>query len=784
MARPNDPLLALQWYIDGSGYPVPRADLNVKPVWADYSGAGITIGIYDSLVERAHPDLAANYDDSFRLEGLVYDSTASAHGTHVAGVIAGVANDIGVTGIAFGAHVTSLPVIFSSSIAMAWLMQAMPEAWRFDVVNMSYGGNTAFDAYLGPDGWAELQPGYTKAAEEGRDGLGTVLVAAAGNLRGGFTDANLSYFQTERHLVVMGAVGTEGFVAEYSSEGANLLASAPSSDGFMEPGVTTTDRSGIEGRNDGTNPPYDPVDWDYTTRFGGTSAAAPMAAAISALMLEANPGLGWRDVRTILALSARHTGSAIGAAPENYEHTAWTENGATTVNGGGMHFSNDYGFGLIDALAAVRLAESWQGQRTSANEASRSAAYAGDPLPIPSTGIPFAFTLHLDPGVMAETVTLHIDIAHDTARELDIRLVSPRGTESILFHRQGEPAGIGGQPARFRPWTFVSNAFMGENTAGDWQVVITDTFGGRAGTVLGATLTAYGSPRTADTTWFYTNEFGALAGMADRDTIRDTAGTDTINAAAVTAGSDIRLRPGAHSTINGHTVRNAVGTTIEHAIGGDGADIIRGNAADNRLQGGRGDDTLLGGQGRDTLEGGVGNDSLAGGPGADLLLGGAGDDFYRVENFTDQVIDTSGADTIAASVTYTLPAGVEALFLQGSAGLHGWGNAGDNLIVGSTGADSLRGGMGDDTLDGGAGADSLTGGTGEDRFILHAGLADGDQIEDFHGGHDRLVLDGFGADAMLVRLDATDWLASGSGGSAVIRFASGVAIDVGDYAFV
>ena len=824
-AEPTDPLLALQWYIDGSAYAVPRVDLNVRPVWQDYTGHGIRVGIYDSLVERDHADLAANYDDSFWIDGLIYDSTASAHGTTVAGVIAAVANDIGVVGIAYGAHITSVPIIFSNSVGMMWLMEAMPEAWRFDVVNMSYGGATAFDPYLGREGWAPIGAGYTLAAEQGRGGLGTILVAASGNLRDSFTDSNLSYFQTDRHTVVMGAVGIEGFVAEYSSPGANLLATAPSSDGFMDPGVTTTDRSGIEGKNDGTNPSYEPVGLDYTTHFGGTSATAPMASAIAALMLEANPDLGWRDVRDIFAIAARHTGSDIGAAPTFEEKTGWTMNGATNVNGGGYHFSNNYGFGLIDALAAVRLAETWQHQRVSANEASRTASFTG-PLALPNLDTPLDLVLHLGGGVVAETITLYLDITHGGARELQIRLVSPSGTVSLLFDHKGEPANINGQTTPFRPWTFMSNAFMGENTAGDWHLIISDSFGGKSGVLQAATLSAYGNARTADTEYFYTNEYAALAGVSHATVIRDPAGIDTINAAAVTSASIIRLEPGARSVINGHPVRIAATATIENAIGGDGADRIAGNMAanrlegwrgddllagrdgndtleggagadtllgeqgDDRLDGGAGDDSLAGGAGADTLLGGAGADTLAGGGGADSLLGGAGDDLYRIENFTDLVQEAAGEgeDTISASVGYTLPINVETLLLQGPAGLYGWGNAGDNRIVGAAGNDSLRGGQGNDTLDGGPGADSLTGGTGNDRFVFHAGAADGDRIEDFRGmlagGHDFLAFEGFGPGASFSQLGPADWqIAAPGGASALLHFANAPAIAPGDYGF-
>ena len=70
------------------------------------------------------------------------------------------------------------------------------------------------------------------------------------------------------------------------------------------------------------------------------------------------------------AYSARHVGSAIGSGHfVGIELYDWSFNHANNWNGGGLHFSNDYGFGLVDALAAVRLAETWTQTSTSANEA-------------------------------------------------------------------------------------------------------------------------------------------------------------------------------------------------------------------------------------------------------------------------------------------------------------------------------------------------------------------------------------------------------------------------------
>ena len=85
--------------------------------------------------------------------------------------------------------------------------------------------------------------------------------------------------------------------------------------------ITTTDQVGANGLNDVTPDANsaEPADYsvdpaDFTNRMNGTSAATPMVTGIVALMLEANPDLGWRDVQNILANTAFHTGSDIGSA--------------------------------------------------------------------------------------------------------------------------------------------------------------------------------------------------------------------------------------------------------------------------------------------------------------------------------------------------------------------------------------------------------------------------------------------------------------------------------------
>jgi len=117
---------------------------------------------------------------------------------------------------------------------------------------------------------------------------------------------------------------------------------------------------------------------------------------------------------------------------------------------------------------------------------------------------------------------------------------------------------------------------------------------------------------------------------------------------------------------------------------------------------------------------------LIGGLGNDVMKGGAGNDTYYVDSTGDTITDTSGTDTVFASISYTLGTKLENLTLTGTDALTGIGNTDKNTLVGNAG---------NNVLDGLGGTDSLTGGAGADVFRFSTrpnfGASTADHITDF-----------------------------------------------------
>jgi subtilisin-like proprotein convertase family protein len=670
-ALPPDPGLGGQWHLRNPG----GVDADVTRVWADYTGRGIRVGIVDDGFDLGHPDLAAVFGsggwDARGNDAIPLAEGDDRHGTAVAGVIGADANGSGLVGVAHDATLIGFRMGFGNNGTQAQVVTQLRNQAGVDVSNNSWGYLNPFADDFANAAYVPIRDALVDATASGRGGLGTAIVFAAGNGRKAGDSVNHHGLQSAPQVIAVAAVDQVGKVAPFSTPGAALLLSAPGVD------ILTTDRRGAEGYVAG-----DAVIID------GTSFAAPVVSGIVALMLEANPGLGWRDVHEILALSARLT---------DFTSPSWTLNAAGTWNGSGMRFSNDYGFGLADAHAAVRLAESWEKVSTSANLQTVSATTTSN-LAIPDaspTGI--TSTAALVGGVLIDRVQVTLDIRHSWIGDLVVSLVSPKGTESVLLDRPGTPAlNVGGLDMNDLRFTVSSNAFWGENSGGVWRLKVSDRAGSDTGSLASWSISARGDTATDDTVWVFTDSFAQLvAANPLRGTITDAIGNDTINAAAVSGSVVLDLAKGA-GTIGGAALKLGAGTRIETVFSGDGADTLAGDGFANRFSGGRGDDTIDGGGGLDTASFAVvAEEATIGWVGNTLVLshGMLGAD--RMRNI--EILDFADRDIAVAAL---LPdAALLPTLLLSAAGAVGSGDAVakgiDGMVAAGTGAVLVDWGPGD-----------------------------------------------------------------------------------------
>lgn len=474
-ASPNDPLYANQWHLKRSGAAVSGTDVNIESVWnfggAGFRGADIRIGIVDDGVESAHADLAGNIDATLSKNWNGTSTSAEPvsnayHGTACAGLAAARGNNqLGVVGAAPLAKLVSLRLVAAASTDAQEASAMEHEMAAIQIKSNSWGPSDKGGVLEGPGPLSRAA--FASAVATGRGGLGTVFVWAAGNGAENGDNSNYDGYANRPETIAVGVIDSLGRHVPYSERGANLVVCAPSGGDSPSLKITTTDLTGTKGSNTASSA----NGGDYLHTFTGSSAATPVVAGITALMLERKPQLGWRDVQEILMRSATKF------RPSD---PGWA------INGGGVPFHHQFGAGLVNAAAAVNMAGTWTNLPP---RQSGSVVDGQTNLAIPrNSGTGLVRTFDFASDLRVEHVTVTLDISHPSRGNLEITLTSPDGMPSRLAEVH---TATGGYPL----WTFGSVRHWGEHSSGTWTLRILDHGSGTTsvGTLKSAELVVYGT---------------------------------------------------------------------------------------------------------------------------------------------------------------------------------------------------------------------------------------------------------------------------------------------------
>jgi subtilisin family serine protease len=534
-------------------------------------GQGVNVMVLDDGLEINHIDLKANVDTSmtWNFQTNTTDPTPTgideAHGTNVAGMIAAAQNGIGVMGIAPRVTLGGAKYIGLTGGVIANAVEAYGGAlWskNTDVFNASF----AFSPKTPPDYY---QTSAANAALQSfpnlRNGKGAVMVKGAANdyvdiqvRENGIKlfDASCPQFEyrgasyslvscanpssdtqnLELPVIVTAAANAKGYKSSYSSAGSVVWITGLGGQGGslgnygergsaeedLGPQIYSTDLMGCDrGYSKYGESPDNvaqfliggtPINQEKNpscdfSQMNGTSSSTPTITGVVALMLSANPNLGWRDIRDILRRTARQMNPDYGN--QNYRNhqvnltlnptlsdstSAVLTDGATAAridygwqtNGAGNKYSNWYGFGFADANAAVTMAKAYTAYKsTQLVIPTWSLAGLGGQVQYGEVKELGKFSVASEKAM--DMIQLAFNASRKTAPEISnvcmgsvgIFLKSPQGSVSVLstpynvFYDNTthiKDTRNGGKIGPDSIYVLGSYAFYGENPKGDWTV--------------------------------------------------------------------------------------------------------------------------------------------------------------------------------------------------------------------------------------------------------------------------------------------------------------------------
>jgi len=742
IVHPADPAGLTEYQLDSYTYAATNVyGSNVVSAWQYATGLHTSVALIDDGFDPATTQLYGNFSTTLSRNfgsgspSNLAEPSGGYHGTTTSGMI----GDSGANGLPvgiapnaqiIGVRVTFGNVPFGTFVAAlqyaSGVAQVINNSWAFGGYAVGEPNDLSFAAWYGA---------LASAVTYGRAGLGDIVVFAGGNDRADANTVALQPINANPEVIAVAASDADGLVASYSNPGPGLLVAAI-------------------GDNDAV-----PLPGGSSYGFGsGTSYAAPTVSGIVSLMLSVNPTLGWRDVQEILADAAYAPLPSAGG---------FTTNGATTWNGGGMHYSEDLGFGVIDANVAMNLARAWTEQSTSANLVTPTVAQRHS---VTVAGSATALsTLAVTQDVRIQHVQVTITDTNLLAADTRLVLISPDGTQSVLIDDAGLVNGTDLTGGLDLTGTAITdNAVWGEDSTGTWTLEVQNT-GGSTAVLENWSLTFWGdNAATVQTPLIYTPEFASLAAADEARTMVSPGTSTTIDLIALPGTTLINLNASS-GTIDGVAVTLEPGLLNANADGSTGSVTLVGLATGgSELTGGDGVTTITG-YGNDTINGGLGSTTISTGAGGsvvtlstlatstmqDIVTSGGGDTIWAgygtvmvIDSSTrgDMVFGQSAALTfINGSGASVLYAGCGTVLIQAGVGggVFYAGTGGNSLLTAGSGKVVFYGGAsGDvltaagaanDTLIAGAGSESLLGGTATGNLVMLGGS--GNDIMTAGAGH-------------------------------------------------
>ncbi len=466
-----------QWHLKSTtinGVTV-NAHANVEAAHVLTRGAGTTIAVIDDGVDTAHPEFAgaskivSPRDATLQTDDARPKLNDEKHGTACAGVACGNGTE-GASGVAPAARL--MPIRLRS--ALGSIREADAFRWAADhgadVISCSWGPEDG--AWFDPSDPLHTTPvqlpastrdAINYAVTNGRGGKGCVVLFAAGN---GNESVDLDGYASYVNVIAVAACNDRGVRSVYSDFGKAVWCSFPSSDfgdpatGRPEPltpGIWTTDRLGTAGYNPG-NLQFGDAAGKFTNDFGGTSSACPGAAGVAALVLSANPGLRWNEVKDLLRRACDRIDPSGGA----YSTTGHSKN---------------YGYGRLNAETAVKLAKQNVGRLVVVNKLLNE--------PIPDLGR-VSGTIDSTETTPVENVLISVRLQHTYLGDLVITVIPPAasGLSKVILHNR-----TGGSRNNLDRQYDPSNtpglaAYIGKKCHGTWTVQVEDKAAQDSGTLI------------------------------------------------------------------------------------------------------------------------------------------------------------------------------------------------------------------------------------------------------------------------------------------------------------